>query len=702
MQTHVTSWGHINRLSAVAATFACLVVWQGLFTGPSAVRAQQADAQRPVLDPVVHVTEADSDLQMIEKFARVVELKNRITTVYGFDPQVISVTKVERRPNQIRLHAVAPGVTSVVLVDEHDQSFKLEVFVTGDVRHLQATIRKLFPKSSVEVVALPSSTDASVLLRGWVTQPEHINEVVEIAEQFYPNVINQMQIGGVQQVLLKVKVMEVQRAKIRKLGFNFLHLDNDNFVASTPGQLTPVGGLGDSGIQPATIAASLADPSVLFGIVSDDELFQGFVEALKEESLLKILAEPELVTTNGRPANLLAGGEFPILVPQSLGTVTIEWREFGVRLEAVPIMLGNGRVRLELQPEVSERDFTNAVQVSGLTVPGLTTRRVNTQVEMNFGQTFIIAGLLSTEQTAETSKIPFLGELPWIGAAFRRVSYDHGETELIIMVTPELVGPLSPDQVPPGGPGLFTDTPTDRELFRDGMLEVPSYGDRCEGCGIPGPSVMQSYDSPTPHSALPEGEGAGMMETAPSSGQTDTETLHIMPSASGTGSLSPMFPHRIQAGSKAQLEPSVPHRSTTKTVVPGNARQESGSAPLSASPPLQGEDEGAAATNPSWTRSQTHLFRPSGTGPAVRSSNAPAPHSPHSVSRGVEPPGSQGAKRGAQDIEADAFQPPRLRKPDPNTFEHRLREALRALRPSKPGLIEPKSGLIAPSDDATE
>ena len=191
---------------------------------------------------------------------------------------------------------------------------------------------------------------------------------------------------------------------------------------------------------------------------------------------------------NGRPANMLSGGEFPILVPQSLGTTTIQWRQFGVSLEAVPIILGNGRVRLELQPEVSERDFTNAVDVNGFTVPGLTTRRVNTQVEMRFGETLMLTGLLSMRKTGQTDQVPFFGELPWIGAAFRRTRFDETETELVIMVTPELVAPLEPGQVPMGGPGFFTDTPTDRELFGMGLLEVPNYGDPCEGgnCGPTG------------------------------------------------------------------------------------------------------------------------------------------------------------------------------------------------------------------------
>lgn len=430
----------------------------------------QNDGTSPtaLTDPTFEVMNPKDDLRIVEKFAKVLKLKRRISTVAGFDQSVISVTKVDRNPNKIRVHAEAAGVTSLVITDEDNKNYTLDVFVIGDVRHLQAYLNKLFPNSSIRAVAIKDT----VILRGWVTQPEHITEIREVAAEFYGKVIDQMKVGGVQQVQLKVRVMEVQRAKIRQLGFNFLFGNADGAVASTPGQLTQLSSL----TATAATVAGVADPTVAFSILNDDAIFQGFLQALKEESLLKILAEPEIVATNGRPASMVAGGEFPILVPQSLGTATIEWREFGVRLQAVPIILGRGRVRLELEPEVSERDFTNAVVTQGFTVPGLTTRRVNTQVEMRFGETFMIAGLLSTRTTARTSKIPLLGELPWLGAAFRRVRYERGETELVIMVTPELVSPLKSNQVPIGGPGLFTEPPLDRELYIDGLLEVPNYG----------------------------------------------------------------------------------------------------------------------------------------------------------------------------------------------------------------------------------
>jgi pilus assembly protein CpaC len=477
----------------------------------SPVAAQQQPPPVAIGGPIVRVNEENTYLEVVEKAAKVIELEHKITRVDGFDDAVVHVSAL--KPNQIHIQALTQGITTVTVSDEHNQTFSVEVFVKGDCRHLQAIIDTKFPNAAIEAFKVRDS----VALRGWVTQPEQINQIIEISEQFYPMVLNQIKVGGVQQVLLQVKIAEVQRSKIRQMGMNFLAMNRSSYFTSTPGELVKLSEVAlPFGGPPAVMfdSATLGNSTMSLGITSNNAIFNGFFEALKEEGLAKILAEPELVTTNGRPATILSGGEFPILVPQSLGTVTIEWKEFGVRLEAVPIILGNGQLRLELQPEVSERDFTNAVDVNGTTVPGLTTRRVNTQVEMKFGQTLMIGGLIATRKTAETDKIPFLGELPWIGAAFRKIRYDDVETDLVVLVTPQLVAPLDADQVLEGAPGDFTDSPTDRELFGHGMIEIPKYGDACGTCQpmstdliIPGtssypgtPGASQPMPPPAPES----------------------------------------------------------------------------------------------------------------------------------------------------------------------------------------------------------
>lgn len=509
-------------INSPARTFSQVAACLALLFAVQQAPAQQSDGgssnrdmyQASVTEPVVKIERKDSRVTMVETFAKVLELDVKIARVDGFDPEIVNITGLSTK--RLRVQAMMPGITTVAIEDEHGMVRTVEIFVIGDVRHLQAYLNRLFPRAAVDAIPVRES----VVLRGWVTQPEHITEMVEVAKMFYPTVLNQMRVGGTQQVLLKVKVMEVQRTKLRRLGINWFYFNDDLAITSTPGSLAPIASLtGGVGV----ISNALSDTTNIISVMSDSSQFTAFIDALKSESLLKILAEPELVAANGRPANLLSGGEFPILVPQSLGTVTIEWREFGVRLEAVPIVIGNDRVRLELQPEVSERDFTNAVDLNGTIVPGLTTRRVNTQVEMKFGQTLMLAGLISSRRTADTDKTPFLGELPVIGAAFRRVRYDETETELVIMVTPELLAPLDPGQVPCGGPGLFTTTPTDRELYLDGMIEIPNYGDPCSGCTtgdcqLHGPGgAGAGHFAPGTEMMLPPGEVIeGPVEQAPS------------------------------------------------------------------------------------------------------------------------------------------------------------------------------------------
>lgn len=468
---------------------------------PAALVAQDEPSVAE-LEAVYPLRQPRNKIRIVEKFSKILQTDAKILRVDGFDPDVISVKALAA--DQLRIQALKPGVTSMSVVDEHNQVFSIEFFVTGDVRYLQAHIAQMFPNSSVECVELGDG----VVLRGWVTQPESITEIVEIAQQFYKTVMNHMRVGGEQQVMLKVKILEVQRSKIRTFGFNFIQTSHSGFIASTPGQLTPIAGLGKTNTSFVGGAPKQA-PTIAFGLINPHSVFNGFLEALKEENLLKVRAEPVLVTTNGRPATILNGGQFPILTPSGLGTTTVKFREFGVSMEACPQILGNGRLRLELSPEVSERDFANAIQLAGTTVPALTTRRVNTQVEMKFGQTLMIAGLISKEDNGVTSKLPILGEIPWLGLGFSKKRYEEKETELVIMVTPEYVAGMSADEPIPAGPGFSTSPPTDRDLFIDGLIEIPKYGNRCQNCQDLSP-IMPGPGSPMYGPTLMQDPGSSM------------------------------------------------------------------------------------------------------------------------------------------------------------------------------------------------
>lgn len=460
--------GYRKLVGAVCGAAALL-----LFSCLAPVRAAEDPAATPSQPTnIVTIISGQSQVFLTETESRILSTKARIKTVDGFDEKVIKVTATDR-PNQIRVVGTTAGLTQLILVDEAGETFTVEVLVSGDVKHLEATIRRAFPDASVQVTKVKES----VLLTGYVNQPDQLTTIVSIAEQWGGKVINYLRVNGIQTVMLRVKIMEVQRGRIRNLGFNFLHLQNGNYITSSVGALAPLASLAVPGVGQAPSAAlNGGTATATLGVISNSEVFQGFIEALKQESLLKILAEPNLIAINGRPSSFLSGGEFPILVPGGLGTVTVQFKPFGVRLEFVPTVLGNGRVRLDVAPEVSEKDFSNTVTVGTTIVPGLTARRANTQVEMSFGETLVIAGLISNRVQARTQKIPFLGELPWIGSAFRRVSHDESETELLIIVTPELAAPMDESTVPQGGPGADTVSPTDGELYGQGVMEVKKFG----------------------------------------------------------------------------------------------------------------------------------------------------------------------------------------------------------------------------------
>ncbi len=439
----------------------------------------QNQAATPLAGEMVTITTPHSSIEIAERFAKVIQFPGKVKRIDGFDPTVLSVTPLA--PDQVRLSALEQGVTTLVATDESGQSYSIEIFVTGDARLLQSVLKRTYPNTAISTIKVRDS----VLLRGWVSEPQQISEITALASLYFPRVLNQMKVGGPQEVQLRVQVMEVQRSQVRRFGINFIAGGRNATFASTPGPIAPLSSLVVPLGGPATAgltSSSLSNASMALGVASDQFVFQGLIQALKQEGLLKIQAEPLLVTRSGEPARLVNGGEFPIPVPGGLGTVTIEWREFGVLLESLPVIISPTRLRQQITAEVSERDFNNAATLSGTTVPALTKRTVQTSVEMEFGQTLVIGGLISTRYTAQTDKIPFLGELPGIGAAFRRVRYDTAETELLVMITPEYVGGMSPDQLPPGGVGQFTTVPTDRELYGQGIIEVPNHSDQGAYC----------------------------------------------------------------------------------------------------------------------------------------------------------------------------------------------------------------------------
>jgi pilus assembly protein CpaC len=228
--------------------------------------------------------------------------------------------------------------------------------------------------------------------------------------------------------------------------------------------------------------------NAIFRFLSSDTTWTVFIDALKEEGLLKVLAEPTLITLSGKTANFLAGGEFPIPVPQSSGsggtTITIEYKPFGVGLNFTPTVLSNKKINMLVAPEVSDLDFSNALTTSGFVVPSITTRRVSTVIELADGQSFAIAGLLKDNVRQSVSKFPLLGDIPVLGALFRSTSFEKNESELIVIVTAHLVKPL--DMAKQTLPTDAYVEPSDLEFYLLGSMEGRGKPNPVKGSGLEG------------------------------------------------------------------------------------------------------------------------------------------------------------------------------------------------------------------------
>ena len=429
------------------------------------------------------ISKPNDRLEMTVNTSRILTLQTRIPRLVVTNPDVVTATPISE--NQVQIAARKPGVTQINLWDEEGKVYTVDLLIFGDVRELDLMLKKMFPESSIQVVRLSQS----LVLEGQVDRPEIVSTIRHLAEDYAPKVINNINVGGVQQILLKVKVMEVSRTKLRRMGFDWANFSGDDFIVSS------VSGILDA-VVPGTQTATGAGATVEFGIVDGNNAFFGFLEALQQNNLAKILADPTITTVSGRPAHFNVGGELPIIVPSGLGQTTIEYKKFGTQVDFLPIVLGDGRIRLEVRPRVSEIDDSRSVTINGFTVPALKVREVDTGVELNAGQTLALAGLVQTRIDAQHRGLPYISDLPYIGAAFRRVEEEVNEIELLIMVTPEFVDGLDPHEVPCCGPGMESVSPTHCDLYMKGYIEVPNCGPCGAGVGPIGPGCENGACAP--------------------------------------------------------------------------------------------------------------------------------------------------------------------------------------------------------------
>ena len=444
---------HMRRQIRISAVGVLVVSLWFLYSLASSAQAPSQGAIRTYTPQKLNLTVGKS---------LVIDTPAAVTRVSLANPEIADTVVIS--PRQVYLIGKAVGTTNLTLWGGDDRVYSVfDVAVSADLALLKEKLQEILPGENIKVIGAHDS----VTLSGEVTSTANLSQAVAITEAFAPKkVVNLVQVSGVHQVMLEVRVAEMSRSLARRLGFNFTVVGSGgDFGISRIGNLL-------SSLEISDLAVGGAfSPSVnaLFRFFKGNTTVTGFIDALKENGLVKILAEPTLVTLSGQEARFLAGGEFPVPVPQEQDTITIEFKQFGVGLSFTPTVLSGDKISMRVAPEVSDLDFTTAVVLSGFVVPGLTTRRASTVIELADGQSFAIAGLLRETVREAVSKFPILGDIPILGVLFRSTSFQKNETELIIIVTPHLVKPL--DMARQSLPTDQYIEPNDFEWYLLGSLE---------------------------------------------------------------------------------------------------------------------------------------------------------------------------------------------------------------------------------------
>ncbi len=464
------------RIALLAATIATAACLQG---------AIAQDATGGSDEFRVSVKNPQTTAQII-KVARnksiILETTIPVSRVQAVGEEIVRVDVVS--PKQLLITGNQYGTTQLMVWSDSGERHIFDVHVELDLTQLNAYLRDIDPQST----AVARSVQGNIIVTGIVSGVDVVRQIDDVARLFVPGsgegtnlIINQTRIAGEQQVQLRVVVAEVNRSATRQLGVSgFLAGENvrDGFlinqIGGNPINIAPPPGIDVTSPVPFVTGdiMNLASNTLTLGFPRVQ--LELFLEAMRENSLLRVLAEPTLVAISGETASFLAGGEFPIPVPQggaATGAITIQFREFGVNLAFTPLVMPHQQIRLNVRPEVSSRDDTQAILAgSGIIVPALVTRRAETTVIVENGATLALAGLLQDQIRGVVDAVPGIGDLPVLGSLFRSIEFQRSRSELIIFVTPEIVDSTYMDTLPPL-PGEDVIIPNDFELFLEGKIE---------------------------------------------------------------------------------------------------------------------------------------------------------------------------------------------------------------------------------------
>lgn len=413
------------------------------------------------LDGMIVISSRAQDVQYVKEVTIPVNKSVTMMMPAPFTSAVVGAPEIAdalpMTDRTLLIQAKKIGSTNVSVFSSDNRLIKVvEVQVTLNTGNLQSRIRALTRDPGIRV----STDNGQVVLSGVARNASNADQAYNLAKSWAQNgaVVNALRIASPEQVLLKVRFLEVNRNAGRELGININGTNSAGTrgVSTGFGQVTATNSTSTGVIQPlfqatgTLIGNSVGAPfgTVLAEIVNNGVKIDTLVTALETKNLLRRLAEPNLVALSGQVASFEAGGQIPVPIAVTSGigvaTPTIEFKDFGVLLKFRPTVLGDGIINLSINPEVSELDFTNAVQISGTTIPALTRRTATTTVELRDGQSFAIAGLLQADNTRNISQVPWLGSVPVLGTLFRSSAFQKQETDLVIIVTPHLVQPAPP------------------------------------------------------------------------------------------------------------------------------------------------------------------------------------------------------------------------------------------------------------------
>jgi pilus assembly protein CpaC len=450
------------------------------------------------------VAEPQRVLPLYPGEARLIDAPWPVARVSVANPEIADVDVIN--PQQVQLIGVAPGVTNLVLWSKDERTWRARVEVEADLSKLEGQLKKMFPRSDLSV----SQVGDVIAVKGTLPLAENAVQLRQFLTTAKINHVDLTHVAGSQQVQLKVRIAEASRSALRSLSADYAFGDlTRNFAVNNgaSGTFTPSTPIGN-------LERSLPISTTVFGAGTiNGNFFEYFIQALADNQYLRLLSEPTLVAYNGEEARFLVGGEVPIPISdlgEGTTSISIEYREYGVRLRFKPTVVGEGGIRLNVEPEVSQLSDVGAIEILGSRIPGLITRRVSTTLELKDGQTFAIAGLLDNSVNAQNSRIPGLGDIPILGTMFRSVRYENKETELLVIVTASLAEPQSVPMENVPYPGMRHVAPNDWEIYLNGSLEgkvasqlPPVQVERMKQLGIDklkGPGAWASYE-PRPRKA---------------------------------------------------------------------------------------------------------------------------------------------------------------------------------------------------------